>query len=226
MNAIKGTRVNCLDAAIWADGTAALVMGVILQTCELHGSCSVALTGGRSAKLLYESWAALPGFSQLRNVHFYFGDERCVPPDHPESNYGLAMRGLFQRGVPQNCSITRIAADRDDCGEAATLYEQQLPDRLDLLLLSVGLDGHIASIFPHSTVLNETSGRVVAISGSKPPYDRITITPQVICSARHVIVMALGSEKRIVYEQAQCNPTDIATLPVRLVLDRTWIFGE
>lgn len=227
MNTINEQRLNnCLDAAEWTNRTAASVMLVVSQTCQEQGFCSVMLTGGRSAELLYEAWANLPEFSLMRNVHFYFGDERCVPPDHPESNFGLAMRTLFVRGMPENCTVTRMAADQPDHEAAAIAYEQLLPDRLDVVLLSMGLDGHIASIFPHSIALNEINRRVVAINGLKPPYERMTITPTVIRSAQQVIVMALGSEKRRVYEQAQCNPVDIDTLPVRLVLDRTWVFGE
>lgn len=201
-------------------------MDSVVKACHLQGFCSVMLTGGRSATCLYTAWAALPKFKHLRNVNFYFGDERCVPPGHIESNYSLAMRTLFKSGVPQNCTINRMAADQADHEAAAASYAQQLPDRLDVLLLSVGQDGHIASIFPHSPVLKEVDRRVVAITGTKPPYERVTITPSVIRCAQNVIVMALGAEKRAVYEQAQCDPTDIESLPVRLVLDRTWIFGE
>jgi 6-phosphogluconolactonase/glucosamine-6-phosphate isomerase/deaminase len=67
---------------------------------------------------------------------------------------------------------------------------------------------------------------VLAILGPKPPYQRLTITPPVIRNARYIIVMALGQQKRAIYEQALRDPNDIDTLPARLVLNRTWIFGE
>jgi 6-phosphogluconolactonase len=101
-----------------------------------------------------------------------------------------------------------------------------LPDRLVLMLLSMGEDGHIASLFPHSAALKETNKRVLAILGPKPPYQRLTITPTVIRNARHVLVMALGQKKRAIYEEALRNPSDIDTLPARLVLDKTWILRE
>lgn len=180
------------------------------------------LTGGRSAESMYRTWAARPEFGRLRNVQFYFSDERCVPPDHPESNYGLAMRTLFQHGVPYSCEVIRILAELPDHDAAATAYEAKLPERLDALLLSVGEDGHIASLFPHSSALLETRRRVVYVNTPKPPVERITVTPGVITQAHHVFVMALGQIKADLYKQAQIDPHNIASLPARLVLNATW----
>lgn len=216
--------VNHFDTAIWAKSAAVQVMRAIDRTCQAHGTCSVMLTGGRSAAQLYEAWGTLPEFGQLRNVRFYFGDERCVPPDHPESNFGLAMRTLFQRGVPQDCTVTRMAAEQADHDAAAAAYAQQLPARLDVLLLSVGDDGHIASLFPHSPALLETRKRVVPVRAPKPPPERLTVTPPVIAQAHHVFVMALGPAKAAVFQQAQAKPQDMAVLPARLVLNAAWLF--
>jgi 6-phosphogluconolactonase len=210
----------------WTSTAATLIMTAVTQTTQALGSCSVMLTGGRSASCLYEAWAELPKFSQLRNVHFYFGDERCVPPDHPESNYGLVMRTLFKYGVPPTCKVTRMIAEQADQDSAALAYEIQLPDKLDVLLLSVGEDGHIASLFPHSAVVFETLRRVKCITSPKPPIHRLTITPPTIQYARKVFILALGKQKRAVYEEALRNPAAIDAIPARLVLNRTWIFGD
>ena len=69
------------------------------------------LTGGRSAARLYKAWRDLPAFQQMTGVNFYFGDERWVPPDLAESNYGMVMQPLFQHGVPTGCSAFRMGAD-------------------------------------------------------------------------------------------------------------------
>jgi 6-phosphogluconolactonase len=116
---------------------------------------SVMLTGGRSAALLYNEWKKLPNFKTLSNVTFYFGDERCMPPDHPESNYGMAMKTLFSSGVPKGCSVERMIGESEDLVSSAELYAEQLPNIKDILLLGIGDDGHIASLFPHSTLLHE-----------------------------------------------------------------------
>jgi 6-phosphogluconolactonase len=181
------------------------------------------LTGGRSAEQLYLAWAALPNFEDLRNVSFYFGDERCVPPVHPESNYGLVMRTLFSRGIPKGCAISRMEADSADHDAAAVAYEQKLPKRLDVLLLSVGEDGHIASLFPNGDALYETRRRVVSVSAPKPPHDRLTVTPPVLVQAENVFVLAIGTAKAAVFHQAQVAPQKIADLPARLVLRATWL---
>lgn len=218
--------ISCLDAATWADAAATSVIDIVLQVCQMNGSCSVMLTGGRSAERLYQAWARRPEFSQMRNVRFYFGDERCVPPEDLESNYGMVMRSLFRFGVPPTCSVIRINAEQPDREAAAAAYEAQLPDNLDILLLSVGEDGHVASIFPHSPVITETTRKVVFVRCPRAPSKRISISPLVIRAAQRCIVMALGSQKRAVYEELLRDPTDIKTLPARLALDRTWIFGE
>jgi 6-phosphogluconolactonase len=216
-------QVTVVDSATWAATAATLIMAAVAQTCKACGSCTVMLTGGRSAARLYEAWTALPEFDQLRNVHFYFGDERCVPPDHAESNYGLAMRTLFQRGVPHACTVIRMAAEQVDREAAAEAYAQQLPDRLDVLLLSVGEDGHIASLFPQSEALFETRKLVVPVWAPKPPHERLTVTPQLIAKAAYVFVLALGANKAVVFQQACNEPKAIAALPARLVLRATWL---
>jgi 6-phosphogluconolactonase len=215
-------QINVVDSATWATTAATLIMATVAQTCQACGSCTVMLTGGRSAERLYEAWAASPEFAHLRDVHFYFGDERCVPPDHPESNYGLAMRTLFKRGVPQDCTVTRMPAERPDHEAAAEAYSKQLPSRPDVMLLSVGEDGHIASLFPYSSAFFETQRRVVPISAPKPPPERLTVTPLVIAQVTQVFVMALGSAKAAIFQRAQTEPNDILALPARLVLNATW----
>jgi len=211
----------------WKIGMLEQVRTINEDTLNSKDVCHIMLTGGRSAKQFYEAWAAsghLPAnFSKLR---FYFGDERCVPSDHPESNYRLASEALFPQGIPDHVRVHRMETDCSDLEGAAARYAAVLPDCIDILLLSMGEDGHIASLFPHSQALKEANRRVVAVRGPKLPYERMTITPPVIRNARHVFVMALGPQKRMVYEQALRNPSDIDTLPARLVVERSWIFGD
>lgn len=213
------------DAAEWSCVVASAAMSAVERICYTRRACSVMLTGGRSAEALYQAWSAQPNFAKLTNVEFFFGDERCVPPDHPESNYALAMRTLFRDGVPPSCKITRMNAEHPDSSAAAAAYEPQLPVKLDVMLLSVGEDGHIASLFPHSPALFETDRRVVHVLAPNPPFERLTVTPRVITQAHQVFVMAIGKAKATVYEQAQLAPQDISELPARLVLNANWFFG-
>lgn len=216
-------NIEYLDAETWPHLAAIYIQNTIQKALLERGTCNIMLTGGRSAEKLYLAWAALPDFQNLRNIRLYFGDERCVPPDHPDSNYGLAMRTLFKHGVPPAGEVMRLEADRTNRAAAAVAYEQQLPDRMDVLLLSVGEDGHIASLFPQHKALNETRRRVVPVWGPKYPHERLTITPLVLAQAANVFVLAIGVAKAAVLRQAQLAPQEIANLPARLVLQATWL---
>lgn len=204
INTIASVIVNHIDA-------------FVVQT----GHCSIMLTGGRGAEQLYLAIARLPAFALLHNVSFWFGDERCVPSDHPDSNYAMVMGTLFAGGVPNACRIYRMKAE---LGMTLFSYESGLPASIDILLLSMGEDGHVASLFPHNPALFETERKVVSVVGPKVPLERLTITPPVIKAAKKVYVLAIGDEKRRKYEEALLDPEDIGSIPARLVLDRTWIF--
>ena len=197
------------------------------QSIDQQRKCSIMLTGGRSASQLYKVWSHhLYSKKQPTDIQFYFGDERCVTPDHAESNYRMVMADLFPKGIPGGISLHRMEAEAEDLQAASDTYSQQLPDEIDVLLLSVGEDGHIASLFPQSASLHEYTKKAIPITGPKAPHQRLTITPKVIRSARHVFVMAIGEQKRAVYEKALQDPKDIDSLPARLVLNRNWIFGD
>ena len=147
-------------------------------------------------------------------------------PSHTESNYRMVMADLFPNGIPSEVSLYRMEAEAEDLEVASDTYSQQLPDEIDVLLLSIGEDGHISSLFPQSVSLHEHTKKVIPITGPKAPHQRLTITPKVIKGARHVFVMAIGEQKRAVYEKALQDPEDIDSLPARLVLNRNWIFGD
>ena len=184
------------------------------------------LTGGKTAGVLYEFWAAeaaLP-FGRIR---FFFGDERCVPPDSEDSNYGLVMRTLLPSPIPAGCGIERIHAELADRGAEARRYGRRLPRSVDVLLLGVGLDGHVASLFPDDRVLEETGTSVAAVVGPDLPFQRLTITPAVIKGARDVFLLATGAEKGEMLGEALMDPSDVAAMPVRLTIGGTWILdGE
>ncbi|VAW71377.1 hypothetical protein MNBD_GAMMA12-1332 [hydrothermal vent metagenome] len=184
---------------------------------------SLMLTGGRSASSLYQYCSGLFNHSK---ISYYFGDERCVQSDHSESNYCMAINTLFPNGMPDNCQIEKIRGDSVDYDAEADRYAKLLPAKLDILLLSVGPDGHIASLFPRSSSLNENVKKVLSVRGSKLPVERVTITPKVIEEAKNIIVMATGEEKGCVLAAALNNAEDTQELPVRLTIGSTWILDE
>jgi len=200
-----------------------LISDNINKVLAEKGKCSVMLTSGRSATRLYKAWRDLTAFQQMTDVSFYFGDERCVPSDHAESNYGMVMQTLFQHRVLAGHSVFRMEADATDLDAAAQRYADLLPDSIDVLLLGVGGDGHIASLFPNNVSLQERKRRVIPITGPKPPFERLTITPLVITKARSVFVMATGSAKAAMLCALLNKPNDITARPARLALGGTWL---
>ena len=175
------------------------------------------LTGGRSAVQLYTEWQNLPNFNKLTNTTFYFGDERCVPPDHPESNYEMAMQTLFKDGLPNNCEIHRMQAEKQNLEKYAKAYEALLPNSIDILLLGIGEDGHIASLFSNSSQLQEQKRLCLPVTGPKPPYKRLTVTPPVIKNAKTTYILAQGEAKKQVIEKIRQSPIDINKYPVQIV---------
>ena len=146
-----------------------------------------------------------------------------MPPDHAESNYAMAMKTLFAQGVPSGCSITRMTAEGPDHDEAVRVYERLIPEKIDVLLLGMGEDGHIASLFPGSSTLLQQGRRVVSATGPKAPYKRLTITPSVITSARNIFLLTTGKMKGRILAEALKSGSDFMSLPVRLTLSGTWI---
>ena len=182
------------------------------------------LTGGRSAERLYSAWAKMAEFQALRGVQFYFGDERCVSAEHVDSNFGMSMRTLFHDyDVRVKNVLHRMEADVEDLEAAALRYENALPHQIDVLILGVGEDGHIASLFPKDTALQEKHRLVMPVIGPAPPYARLTITPTVINRATSIFVLASGRSKAGVISRALERRSHWKELPLRLTLDGIWL---
>jgi 6-phosphogluconolactonase len=116
-----------------------------------------------------------------------------------------------------------MEGDRSDLEAAARDYEAKLPHAIDVLLLGLGDDGHIASLFPDSPVFSEPDRLVVPVTGSTAPHDRLTITPPVVTSANRIFLLAPGKEKGRVLAEALRAPDDIRSFPVLLTLRGTWL---
>ncbi len=174
---------------------------------ERHGRCTIALSGGETPKRLYSLLAEAPYRERVpwSGVHIFWGDERHVPPDHPDSDYLMAYQSLLSRvDIPQS-NIHRVHAEIDDAAEAARLYEDELrsnfalgPDelpRFDLILLGMGPDGHTASLFPGTAALHDT-GRVAEANWvEKLDAYRITLSPATLNNGRVVVFLVSGAGK-------------------------------
>jgi 6-phosphogluconolactonase len=153
---------------------------------------TVALAGGSTPRALYQALAAAD--YDWRSVEVFFGDERCVPPDHPDSNFRMAKETLLSR---IQARVHRMRGE--DCDAAG--YEAELrsvfgtgPPRFDVALLGLGEDGHTASLFPGDAALDESERWVVKVS--RPDHDRLTLTLPVLSAAGLALFLVSGAEKR------------------------------
>jgi 6-phosphogluconolactonase len=206
----------------WPSLAAVTIRQAIDKTIASKGRCTLMLAGGKTVEPVYSSWATQRDFPHDQ-ITYFFGDERCVTPDHPDSNYGQAMRFLFPDGAPPLLSCHRIKAEEPDKDAASRSYEDILPDAVDIVLLGMGEDGHIASLFPGDQALLETTRRVLPVIGPKQPKQRLTITPPVISKADLVFLLATGSVKGEVLARALKEPRNIKIMPVQLLLNAVWI---
>ncbi len=187
------------------------------------------LSGGKTPRLLYEELAKHPLANRMdwQHTHLFWGDERCLPPDHPDSNFALASQALISKVPVPAENVHRIPAETVPPQAAAESYERTLNEffhladtrgtvpalpSFDLVLLGLGEDGHTASLFPGTAALAERTRRVVAVAGTggSPPVPRITLTLPVINEAKCVLFLASGSQKRKAFREILDNPETAA----------------
>jgi 6-phosphogluconolactonase len=193
-----------------------------------RGRFTVALSGGSTPKYLFARLAHAACRERVAwdHVHFFWGDERAVPPDHPDSNYGLANRWLLSQIAPSMDNVHRIRAELG-ADDAATHYEEDLRDffglgtcgvpSLDVVFLGMGEDGHTASLFPGTEAVGER-GRLVAANWVPTlGANRITMTLPVINRSACVLFLVSGEAKARVLQRVLEGEQPSADYPASLV---------
>jgi 6-phosphogluconolactonase len=214
------------DAESLADAGTDLVVLRLGEGFAARGRASLALSGGRSPRGLYQRLASPPRVSQIdwSRVRVFFADERAVPPTDPESNFRMARETLIDPAHIPPRNVHRMKGEYPDLEVAVEEYEAHLSEALDLVILGLGPDGHIASLFPGSPLLGERRRRVAAVlEAPKPPPHRLTLTPLALEEARSVLVLGIGPDKAEAVARALSNEGDPAATPARLVRDREWL---
>ena len=200
-----------------------------------RGIFTFVLSGGTTPCLLYEELTKEPYASRVdwQHTHLFWGDERFLPPDHPDSNFSLAFKSLISKVELPPANINRVFTEIGSTKAAAEGYEKTLRKfflsavgseeephfpSFDVVLLGLGQDGHTASLFPGEAALEETDRWVLAVDGAKasPPVPRVTLTLPAINKAEYVIFLAAGSNKREVFQQVVNNP-DTSAYPAARV---------
>jgi|CXWL01.1.fsa_nt_gi 6-phosphogluconolactonase len=195
-----------------------------------RGRFTLVLAGGSTPKAAYERLANAPESIDWTRVHVFFGDERCVPKEHPDSNYGMAFRSLLSRISIPGANIHPVHTDLSPT-EAASVYERELhtlggASELDLVLLGMGSDGHTLSLFPGSSACDEQTKLCVATTAplASPARDRVTLTFPAANAARHRLFLVTGAEKAPVLASIERDPDGArARFPAARILDATWV---
>lgn len=211
---------NALPELAAKEISAALALAV-----KTRGQASFCLAGGTTPRATYEALATIANVP-WDSVSVFFGDERCVAPDHADSNYKLAQEALFNRISLPAQNIHRMRGEDSDRDAAARAYDLSLPDTLDVLVLGIGEDGHTASLFPGSAALEERERRVLPVIGPKPPPERLTLTPPALETARLVLMLAAGGGKAAAVARALEGALDIARCPAQLVRNAVWLMDH
>lgn len=225
------------DPEALANGAVEVFLAALEPAVRERGRFTVALAGGRTPRQLYERLAALPaGRVSWPVVEIFFGDERPVPPDHPDSNFRLAADSLLSHVPLPAANIHRLpgellpatAADEYE-REVRTAFAVAAPEtpRFDLVLLGLGVDGHTASLFPGTRAVSESRRLVCANWVPKLGHHRLTLTFPVLNAARQVVFLVAGSDKARVVQEILAGPVPAPTHPAALVRSRngriTWL---
>jgi 6-phosphogluconolactonase len=193
------------DPVALAREAAQLLTNLSEEAVESRGRFSVALSGGSTPGALYRLLAGAPYRDQIpwKQIHLFWGDERCVPPDDPGSNFRLAEDALIAQVPIPSENVHRVLGELYP-ERAARAYVKEMEEffcgprtRFDLVLLGLGDDGHTASLFPQSAALQETERLAVAVEahyGDRPAY-RVTLTLPAINTARQIWFLVMGQNK-------------------------------
>lgn len=192
------------DGAELARAACALVRARAREALAARGAFHLALAGGSTPRATYTELARSSEPGETRAWRIWFGDERCVPPEHPDSNHRMAHEAWLHGLAP--AQVERLRGEAPPAAEAARYaarLEQELGPRpaLDLVLLGLGPDGHTASLFPGSPALAAT-GWVARGRAPKPPEERLTLTFPTLALARTVVFLVAGADKAAALRRA------------------------
>jgi 6-phosphogluconolactonase len=192
------------------------IIGLVEEAVHARGRCFLALSGGETPRSVYQLLASDAYRERIAwgSVQVFFADERTVPPDDPQSNFGMVQRELLSRVPIPPMNIHRCAGESDPA-TAAAAYEQTLrkafgtdEPSFDLVCLGIGEDGHTASLFPGTDVLSERTALVRAVEVPRLKTWRLTFTFPLLNRARSIVVLISGVRKREVFGRLTRNSGD------------------
>jgi 6-phosphogluconolactonase len=196
------------SATAIAEAASRRIVEAAREAVAARGRFTVALAGGATPRATYARLTLEPFVDRMpwSRTWFFFGDERCVAPEHPESNYRMAYEAMLSKVPVPPEQVVRIRGELDDAEQAATEYARRIAEvfetrrgempRFDLVLLGLGVDGHTASLFPGSPAVREVFRPVVAVHAAAAAIPkRVTLTFPTITAAAAVLFLVSGAEK-------------------------------
>jgi 6-phosphogluconolactonase len=233
--------IVCQDVGELNRKAAEQLMRLASKAIQQSGQFTVALSGGSTPKALY-SLLASPNYRDRidwSRVHLFWGDERCVPPDHPESNFRMVQESLLSKIPIPSDNVHRMMGEKEP-EQAATEYEDHLRQfyhlarggvpRFDLIFLGLGEDGHTASLFPGSAALDERDHLTATVYVERLKAHRLTLTLPVINAAAQVSFLITGENKSSIVKALLGADADSSKYPagrVRPVNGQlTWFISQ
>ena len=216
------------DAGQLARAAAELFVNTAADSIKARGRFWVALSGGTTSRRLYKLLATSAFSSRVdwSRIKIFWGDERYVPADDPDSNYRMTAEALLQHVPIPFMNVYRVPTEIDPPEAAAATYEHEIRHcfrvfdsvpQFDLIYLGLGTNGHTASLFPRSPALKETSRLVLADFVAEVSNWRITMSPSLLNRGRTVAFLITGQEKAGVLREVLLGPRDPARLPAQLI---------
>lgn len=193
-----------------------------------QGTFYLVLSGGKTPEAVYEKLASVSCIDRAMwfGTQVFWGDERCVPPEDPMSNFRMANESLLKKVPADPSKIHRIPAEQTDLTQAIKHYEDKYPISPDLVLLGMGADGHTASLFPESYALNIKDRYFVLVEADVEPRHRVTMTPKAIECSEYILVIVSGKEKAAALKKVFEYDGYIKKTPARLMRKRTWYVDQ
>ena len=228
-------QTDVIHPADFAAEAARFILAHARDAIAARGLFRLALSGGNTPRAVHAELARLGADLAWNRVQITFGDERCVPPDHADSNFRMARETLLEAVAIPAGNVFRIRGEIAPAA-AAQEYEDKLaavaarcgePRYVhDLVLLGLGEDGHTASLFPGAPALDETARNVIPATGPKPPPQRITMTFPLLNAARHVCFLVTGAGKHALVEEIVAGGSAYPAGRIRPETGAvTWIIG-
>ena len=213
------------DAA--AQAAAAHILERLAEACQVSRRATLAVSGGSTPRLMFQAMAAA-GFDWA-DIHIFWVDERCVSPDHPDSNYGMTKEALLDSIAITAGNVHRIQGEREPA-EASKLYRGEIETifgpaekpagtmpRFDVVHLGMGSDSHTASLFPGEEIIDDRAGLTASVYAASKDSWRVTLLPGVLLAAADTVFLITGDDKAAALREVVDGPYDPRQRPVQLI---------